>query len=209
MKKFSIISGSKVGQIPEGQEFNGVQNNVDSLRENIDILIDEYLKIGFYGPYTTEHFQQTSKIEGREVFIDALLGLLKEKEIKEQIKVLESLKTDIRDWKAIDEKIDSLSIVLERQTAGDTAKHKKRIEDLLKKEDPIEMAKIQASKITDGEKAHYRYLMAKSMKDLSSMESLLKKLKRDKVERTKSQVVKMLDEIASIFKFKADQLGYK
>jgi hypothetical protein len=209
MKKFSTITGVKVGQLPESKQDNDVQDNSDNLRFIIDSMINSYLKIEFNGPYTTEHFQQTSKIEGRETFIDALIGLLKEKEVQQQIKVLESLKSDVRDWKAIDEKIDGLNLLLEKQTAGDTAKHKKRIEDLLKKEDPIEMAKIQASRMTDGEKAHYRYLMAKSMKDLSSMEGLLKRLKKDKVERTKTQVVKLLEEIANIFKFKADQLGYK
>lgn len=209
MKKFSTITGAKVGQLPESKQDNLIQDNMDILKCTIDSMIDDYLKIEFYGPYTTEHFQQTSKIEGRESFIEALISLLKEKEVKEQIKVLESLKSNIHDWKAIDEKIDTLNIILERQTAGDTSKHKKRIEDLLKKEDPIEMAKIQASRITDGEKAHYRYMMAKSMKDLAGMEGLLKRLKKAKVERTKSQVVKMLEEIADIFKFKADQLGYK
>ena len=209
MKKFSAITGSKVGQEPNISQKTQENNDVDTLRFTIDSMIDEFLTISFDGPYTTEYFQQTSKIEGREIFIEALMNALKDKSVQKEIKTLESLKASIKDHQAIDEKIDSLSLLLERQSPGDTAKHKKRIEDLLKKEDPIKMAELQASRITDGEKAYYRYMMAKSLRESSTIERIIKSLKKDKIELSKTKVGKLLSEIADVFKFKADQLGYK
>lgn len=208
MKKFSNISGSPVGQEPKITQ-QVKENDGDVLRFAISMMIDEYLTIAFDGPYTTEYFQQTSKIEGREIFIEALLNVLKEKDIQKEIKVLESLKDTIRDHQAIDEKIDNLTLLLEKQSPGETAKHKKRVEDLLKKDDPIKMAELQASRITDGEKAYFRCMMAKSLRDTTSIERILKNLKKDKIELTKTRVAKLLNEISDIFKFKADQLGYK
>ena len=209
MKKFSTITGAKVGQEPDITQKTQENNDGDTLRFAIDSMIDEFLTISFSGPYTTEYFQQTSKIEGREVFIEALMSALKEKDIQKEIKTLESLKGSVNDHQMLDEKIDNLSLLLEKQSPGDTAKHKKRVEDLLKKEDPIKMAELQASRITDGEKAYYRYMMAKSLRESSTIERIVKNLKKDKIELSKTKVGKLLSEIADVFKFKADQLGYK
>lgn len=188
MKKFSTIAHVKVGTEPVVTlKKEEVANN--DIKCAIDYMIDQHLKIGYYGPYTTEFFQQTSKIEGREMFIESLILLLKEKEIQQQIKILESLKSTTKDWQAIDEKIDSL--LLEKQTPAETLKHKRRVLDLLDKEDPEKMAELQANKIKTGEKAFYRGQIAKSLKS------------------EKPESAKMLDKIASIFLFKAKQLGYQ
>jgi hypothetical protein len=209
MKKFSTIAKVEVGQEPKPIKEVQETTDSDTLRFAISNMIDEFLTIGFDGPYTTEYFQQTSKIEGREIFIEALLNALKDKDIQKEIKVLESLKSSVRDHQAIDEKIDTLHLLLEKQTPGETAKHKKRVEDLLKKEDPIKMAELQASRITDGEKSYFRYMMAKSLRDASNIERIIKNLKKEKIELSKTRIAKLLNEIADIFKFKADQLGYK
>ncbi len=47
MKKFSTITGAKVGQLPENKQDNLIQDNTDILRCTIDSMIDDYLKIEF------------------------------------------------------------------------------------------------------------------------------------------------------------------
>ncbi len=199
MKKFTSITNTTVGQEPKQTE--NKQSSTYSLKSNINSMIDRHLKIGFYGPYTTEHFQQTSKIEGRELFIEALISLLKEKEIKEQIKVLESLKSEVRDWKMIDEKIDVLnSSLLGSNEISERLKIERKLKNLLNNEYPIKMAELQASKITEGKKAFSRYIVATTLNIDEVMES--NKTNRDILTSN-------INAIADIFKLKAEQLGYK
>ena len=49
-----------------------------------------------------------SASQGKELFVEALMDFLQEKIEDKSIKVLESLKHEVKDWKSIDEKIESI-----------------------------------------------------------------------------------------------------
>ena len=48
-------------------------------------------------------------IVGKEMFVEALQDFLTQQENKQIINILESLKSDIKDWKLIDDKINEIS----------------------------------------------------------------------------------------------------
>ena len=71
-------------------------------------LMDQYLTITTFGPVDRYLRAGNIKISGRELLVEALIDLLNSGKEEEQIKVLESLKSEIRDWQVIDEKIQSI-----------------------------------------------------------------------------------------------------
>lgn len=105
MKKFSNISGSKVGEEPK------LVTKVDEseiLKGRVLDLMDQILSIRTYGPVDRYQRAGNIKIAGKELLAEALLDLLKQENIKEGTKILESLKSEIGDWQVIDEKIDEI-----------------------------------------------------------------------------------------------------
>lgn len=107
MKKFTNISNSTVGQ-PKEIKIDEKVEKVNNFKHQILKLMDDFLRIQSYGSARPEIMIPTS-IVGKELFIEALQDLLKEKESKEIIQILESLKEKTRDWQAIDEKIDEIT----------------------------------------------------------------------------------------------------
>lgn len=191
MKKFSNISSKKPLIVEkENKESTGNMGKVD-IKYVINHLLEEFLKIRIEGPLDPI-LMSTILIDGKEEFINALLDVLKKDELKDQIKLLEQVK-----YVGIDNYINNLESVYEnyRLTPSEKSKHSKRINDLIEKADG-DLAKLitdterQAERITTGEKAYYRAITAESM--LNS-------------DRTNN---KFLKEIAKIFKFRAQQLGY-
>jgi len=71
-------------------------------------LMDQYLTVTTFGPVDRYLRAGNIKISGRELLAEALIDLLNSGKEEEQIKVLESLKSEIRDWQVIDEKIQSI-----------------------------------------------------------------------------------------------------
>jgi hypothetical protein len=61
--------------------------------------------VAHYGPTDRYYQAGTIKISGQELFTEALLSLWW-KAVKAQTKLLESLKSEIKDWDVIDTKID-------------------------------------------------------------------------------------------------------
>jgi hypothetical protein len=105
MKKFSKITNQKVNEEPK------VENKVDEsslLKIKMVNLMDKLLKIQSYGSVDNRFLSGSVKIQGKEMLAEALLDLLSEKSIDEQTKVLENLKSKIRDWEAIDNEIESI-----------------------------------------------------------------------------------------------------
>jgi hypothetical protein len=71
--------------------------------------MEDLLSIETFGPI--DRFQRFGliKIKGQEILSDAIISLLDNNNIESQIKILETLKNDVKDWKSIDIKIDELN----------------------------------------------------------------------------------------------------
>jgi hypothetical protein len=112
MDKFSKISGSKVGEVQKiVTDKEKIQ--LDALKASISRMIDENLILRFYGSARRNILEDTVKIGGKELFIEALIDFMTDKSIQDQIKTLESLKGDTRDWQVIDNKINELHLSIE------------------------------------------------------------------------------------------------
>jgi hypothetical protein len=82
---------------------------IEKIKFGIFKLIDECLTIKSYGSARKHILEDTVKIAGKEMFIEALIDFMNNKSIEDQLKTLESLKADTRDWKVIDNKISHLN----------------------------------------------------------------------------------------------------
>lgn len=107
MKKFSTTNGIKINDAPK---LDNKQPNND-IRNAIMELIDNSLRITSYGSARQE-IQATSKITGKEMLVEALINMIKDKETTNAIKSLEMLKENVTDWVAIDANID---VIREKQ----------------------------------------------------------------------------------------------
>lgn len=106
MKKFSNVSGEKVGEKPvldiKVDERGLFKMKVLNMMENL-------LSIRTYGPIDRYYHAGSIEISGKELLAEAITSLLNDDTIKEQIKALESLKSDVKDWESIDKRIDQLN----------------------------------------------------------------------------------------------------
>jgi len=167
MKKFSNISNAKVGQEPEKKEVK--INEEDAFKSQVVSLMDSYLRIQTYGPVDRYLRAGTLKIAGKEMFAEALLTLMSDKSLKEQSAILESLKSTVRDWESIDEKIDQLnSKIVETETKNKMIEHRDKLVSLYErygKDEEIlfKMVESSSEKIKTSEKAHLRSLTAEYM----------------------------------------------
>ncbi len=190
MEKFSKISNFKVNSEVSHSKIE-VENQSSDIKYSIHKLMEEFLKTAIYGPIDPI-LEGTIRIEGREEFVDALIEFLRQDEIKEQIKLLESAK-----FNGLENILGNLSqSVNEAQIPSERAKHKKRVKDLAERVgDSIskakEEAKRQADRIENGEKAYYRSLAAENLIGEEDMNK------------------KVLKEIANVFLFRSQQLGYR
>lgn len=103
MKKFSTSNGIKVNDAPKK---DNNQPNID-IRNAIMELIDNSLRITSYGSARKE-IQATTKITGKEMLVEALISLIKEKEAVKAVNALEMLKENVTDWQAIDHSVDKI-----------------------------------------------------------------------------------------------------
>jgi hypothetical protein len=104
MKKFSSITGQKVGQEPKVEVKQITEEDV--FKSKVMSLMDDFLTIRTYGPTNRYTHNSTFKIKGKEIFIEALIALLNDENSKSNIKLLESLKQNIKDWEFLDSKIE-------------------------------------------------------------------------------------------------------
>jgi len=107
MKKFTNISGSKVGQEPSPIKVSNEELESNNFKFAVMKLMDDFLSIRSYGVARPEIMIPT-QIVGKEIFVEALADLISQGSNKDQIKALESLKLSNSDWKSIEEKIDSI-----------------------------------------------------------------------------------------------------
>ena len=129
MKKFSKISNYTVGEKPAEVEYK--VDEADLFRLKVINLLEQFLSIETYGPVDRYLRAGSIKIKGKEMAADAILSLLDAKSIKEQSKLLESLKSDVKDWEAIDNKIENLN----EKLLGDKFKTIHKVKSLLEKYD--------------------------------------------------------------------------
>jgi hypothetical protein len=107
IKKFSNITGQKVGEEPK-VEIKQL-NEEELFKSKLMGLMDQILSIRTYGPVDRYQRAGLIKVAGKEMLVEAILDLLSEKSVKDQTKVLEGLKSELRDWEVIDAKIESLN----------------------------------------------------------------------------------------------------
>jgi hypothetical protein len=175
MKKFSKITNVKVGQEPEKKEVK--MNEEESFRFALMTLMDKYLHIQTYGPIDRYLRAGTIKITGKDALAEALSELMLDKSTLEKTMLLESLKSKVGDWEAIDEKIEEVSTKwTTNKTAKEFATHQKKIEELLEKygddEDIlIEMVSKSADRIKSHKTAKMRAQVA-AEKELTKLQEI-------------------------------------
>jgi hypothetical protein len=130
MKKFSKISGFNVNK---PKEVKKEVTDLDKLKTGIRKLMDSYLNVRFYGPANRYSTASTMKVEGKDIFLDALLDYIEEFSNKDQIKLMESLKSESKDWELIDKKIENLKENLKEISNSNLIPHKNYIRTLIKK----------------------------------------------------------------------------
>ena len=167
MKKFSNITNQKVGEEPkkELRQFN----EEDIFKAKVMDLMENFLSIQTYGPIDRYLRAGNIKISGKETFLEALMSLMSDKSLKEQTKLLESLKGQIKDWDAIDERIDSVNEMIEKHSEKNkTLSHRNKIASLFEKygqdeELLIQIAESDSKKIESAESARLRAVPAEYM----------------------------------------------
>jgi hypothetical protein len=107
IKKFSNITDQKVGEEPK-VEIKQL-NEEELFKSKLMGLMNQILSIRTYGPVDRYQRAGLIKVAGKEMLVEAILDLLSEKSVKDQTKVLEGLKSELRDWEVIDAKIESLN----------------------------------------------------------------------------------------------------
>jgi hypothetical protein len=131
MDKFSKISGNKVSELP-AIVTDKDKVKLEALKVGINSLIDNFLTLRYYGSAGRNIMENTVKIGGKELFIEALIDFMNDKSIEDQIKTLESLKGDTRDWQVIDNKINELfNFIDENKKFNENKKQISKIKTLL------------------------------------------------------------------------------
>lgn len=167
MKKFSNISNVKVSEEPKVE--NTQINEEDLFKGKVLNLMDQLLSIRTYGPIDRYLRAGNIKIAGKEMFLEALLDLLKDKSSKEEVKILESLKSYVKDWETIDSKIDEIEQRLsESEAKSKLITHRNKLQSLYNnygqdEEMLMNMVDESCNKITDKDKAYLRGLTAEYM----------------------------------------------
>jgi len=167
MKKFSNITGQKVGEEPkkELKQFN----EEDMFKSKVLSLMEDFLTIQTYGPVDRYLRAGNIKIGGKETFLEALMALMSDNSLKGQAKILESLKGQIKDWDAIDTKIQSVNEeIVKTSEKNRTLSHRNKLASLFEKygqdEDlMIQIAKKDSKKIKNADSAKLRAITAEYM----------------------------------------------
>jgi hypothetical protein len=168
MKKFSNVTNQKVGEEPK-KKLDQNKEEEKNLKFRILGLLEQCLTVRPYGPINRYFTAGTIKIQGKEMFVEALVNLLKEKSLKDETKILESLKSEIGDWQIIDSKIDSVKEKIENLKEENTIlKHRQKLESMWENwgqdsELLLQMIDESCKKITDSETAKLRALSAEYM----------------------------------------------
>lgn len=173
MRKFSKYTNSPVGEEPK-KSVSKI-NEEDIFKTKVLRLMDDFLRVQTYGPITRYQVAGTMKVAGKELFLEALLDLMSDKKSSSDIKLLESLKIDIHNHEAIDNKIAKINsqrtnLHIQRTKIKSLYERYKNDESIL-----IEKAKLSIGKISSEEK-NLRFLACDELKEEIDA-SILEKLK--------------------------------
>ena len=193
MKKFSKITNQKVNEKPQAEI---VISEQDMFKASVLNLMEKLLTIQTYGPVDRYLRAGSIKISGKELFVEALVDLMNDQSLKEKAKLLEGLKSKIKDWEALDKGIDEINSKLNESNKGKMLNHKNKLTSLLRiykddRETLLQKIEDQASKIKDGDKAFWRAVPAEQMASEGKFPKAV------------------LKQIADKFYFRAKQLGHK
>ena len=193
MKKFSKITNQKINEEPKAEV---VISEEDMFKASVLNLMEKLLTIQTYGPVDRYLRAGSIKISGKELFVEALVDLMSDQTLKEKAKLLEGLKSKIKDWDALDKGIDEINSKLNESNKGKMLSHRNKLTSLLRiyKDDRdalLQQVEDQASKIKDGDKAFWRAVTAEQMASEGKFPRAL------------------LKQISDKFYFRAKQLGHK
>lgn len=167
MKKFSNISNVKVSEEPKVEVKQ--LNEEEMFKSKVMNLMEQLLSVRTYGPVDRYLRAGNIKVAGKEMFLEALMDLLKDKSSKEEKKILESLKASVSDWEAIDSKIEEVEQkIAENQEKDKMIPHRNKLKSLYNnygQDEEMFMTMVQEScnKITNAESAYLRGLTAEYM----------------------------------------------
>lgn len=167
MKKFSNISNVKVSEEPK-VEIKQL-NEEEMFKVKVMNLMEQLLSIRTYGPVDRYLRAGSIKVVGKEMFLEALMDLLKDKSSKEEVRILESLKSTLSDWEAIDSKIEEVEQKIAENKENDKMiPHRNKLQSLFNnygtdEEMFMNMAQESCNKITNADTAYLRGLTAEYM----------------------------------------------
>jgi hypothetical protein len=167
MKKFSNISNVKVSEEPKVEVKQ--LNEEEMFKSKVMNLMEQLLSVRTYGPVDRYLRAGNIKVVGKEMFLEALMDLLKDKSSKDEKQILEALKGSVSDWEAIDSKISEVEQkIAENQEKDKMIPHRNKLQSLYNnygQDEEMFMNMVQEScnKITDGDKAYLRGLTAEYM----------------------------------------------
>lgn len=167
MKKFSNISGTKVSEEPKVEVKQ--LNEEEMFKAKVMNLMEQLLSVRTYGPVDRYLRAGNIKVAGKEMFLEALMDLLKDKSSKDEKQILESLKSSVSDWVTIDSKISEVEKkIAEGQEKDKMIPHRNKLKSLYNnygQDEEMFMNMVQEScnKITNAESAYLRGLTAEYM----------------------------------------------
>jgi hypothetical protein len=167
MKKFSSISGTKVSEEPKVEVKQ--LNEEEMFKAKVMNLMEQLLSVRTYGPVDRYLRSGNIKVAGKEMFLEALMDLLKDKSSKDEKQILESLKSSVSDWVTIDSKISEVEKkIAEGQEKDKMIPHRNKLKSLYNnygQDEEMFMNMVQEScnKITNAESAYLRGLTAEYM----------------------------------------------
>ena len=167
MKKFSNITNQKVGEAPKIADVK--LNEEELFKAKIMNLMDQLLTIRTYGAVDRYQRAGNIKIAGKELFLEALLSMMSDKSLKEQAKLLEGLKSNVKDWDVIDLRIDEVNNKLtESREKNKTLTHRNRLLTIYDnyngdEEMILQVVESSANKIKSPDTAHLRAITAEYM----------------------------------------------
>jgi hypothetical protein len=164
MKKFSNISNVKVSEEPKVEVKQ--LNEEEMFKAKVMNLMEQLLSVRTYGPVDRYLRAGNIKVAGKEMFLEALMDLLKDKSSKDEKQILEALKGSVSDWEAIDSKISEVEQkIAENQEKDKMIPHRNKLQSLYNnygQDEEMFMNMVQEScnKITNAESAYLRGLTA-------------------------------------------------
>ena len=167
MNKFSKFSNQVVA---EPKETVKELSEIDNLKYTILALMERTLTVKNVG---INHPMVSTEIDGKELFLEALLNLLSEKDNAKAIKLLENLKFTNRDNKSIDDKISELESNNKmfnylKENEAYVEKMKSFLDKYAKSEDFDDILEKQIIKIDTKEGAMIRANVAQCMLQLEN-----------------------------------------